>query len=134
MKIDEHISYWISSADHDLDTAESLFAAEKFDWCLFLGHLVLEKALKALYVRDNENKLPPKTHNLVKLAEKTTMSLTMEQKIFLDEVNDFNIETRYPDYKNEFYDRCTKKYAEEYFEKIKEQYKWIKSSLMPAEQ
>ena len=50
-----------------------------------------ESAEKALYVRDNENRLPPKTHNLVKLAEKTTMSLTMEQKIFFDEVNDFNI-------------------------------------------
>lgn len=62
------------------------------------------------------------------------MSLTMSQKMFLDEVNDFNLETRYPDYKHEFYARCTKKYAEEYFEKMKEQYKWIKSLLMPAEQ
>jgi HEPN domain-containing protein len=35
MKIDEHIKYWLNSADHDLDAAESLFAAGKFDWCLF---------------------------------------------------------------------------------------------------
>jgi HEPN domain-containing protein len=35
MKIDEHIKYWLNSADHDLDTAESLFAVGKFDWCLF---------------------------------------------------------------------------------------------------
>jgi len=133
MKIDEHIKYWLNSADHDLDAAESLFAAGKFDWCLFLGHIVLEKALKAHYVKDNDNRLPPKIHNLVKLAEKTTIPLNIEQKIFFDEVNDFNIEIRYPEYKQEFYKLCTKEYAEKYFNKIKEQYKWIKSLLKPEE-
>ncbi len=129
MKIDEHIKYWLNSADHDLDTAESLFSAGKYDWCLFLGHLVLEKGLKAFYVKDNGNRMPPKTHNLVKLAEKTTIPLNAELKLFLDEVNDFNLEVRYPEYKQEFYKTCTKKFAEEYFDKIKEQYKCIKSLL-----
>ena len=129
MKIDEHIKYWLNSADHDLDTAESLFSAGKYDWCLFLGHLVLEKGLKAFYVKDNENRMPPKTHNLVKLAEKTTIPLNAELKLFLDEVNDFNLEVRYPEYKQEFYKICTKKFAEEYLNKIKEHYKWIKSLL-----
>jgi len=46
MKIDEHLKYWLNSADHHLDTAESLLSAGKYDWCLFLGHLVLEKGLK----------------------------------------------------------------------------------------
>jgi HEPN domain-containing protein len=129
MKIDEHIKYWLNSADHDLDTAESLFSAEKYDWCLFLGHLVLEKGLKAFYVKDNENRMPPKTHNLVKLAEKTTIPLNAELKLFLDEVNDFNLEVRYPEYRQEFYKTCTKKFAEEYLHKIMEHYKWIKSLL-----
>ncbi len=129
MKIDEHIKYWLNSADHDLDTAESLFSAGKYDWCLFLGHLVLEKGLKAFYVKDNENRMPPKTHNLVKLAEKTTIPLNAELKFFLDEVNDFNLEVRYPEYKQEFYKTCTKKFTEEYLNKIKEHYKWIKSLL-----
>lgn len=129
MEINEHIRYWLNSADHDLDTAESLFSAGKFDWCLFLGHLVLEKGLKAFYVKDNQNRMPPKTHNLVKLAEKTTIPLNDELKLFLDEVNDFNLEVRYPEYRQEFYKSCTKEFAEEYFDKIKEQYKWIKSLL-----
>ena len=60
MEIEEHIRFWLDGADHDLDAAESLFAAEKFDWCLFLGHLVLEKALKAMYVRDNNSQMPPR--------------------------------------------------------------------------
>ncbi len=129
MKIDDHIEFWLNSADHDLETAESLFSAKKFDWCLFLGHLVLEKALKAFYVKDNENRLPPKTHNLLKLAEETTVPLNDDVKLFLDEVNDFNLEVRYPEYKQEFYKTCTKEFAEEYFKKIKEHYQWIKSLL-----
>lgn len=129
MKLDDHIKYWIDSANHDLDTAESLFKAGKYDWCLFIGHLVLEKALKALYVKDNKNKMPPKTHNLVKLTENTSIKFTDEQKFFLDEVNDFHLEARYPDYRQEFYKLCTKEYAHQYFTKIKENYKWIKSLL-----
>ena len=56
----------------------------------------------------------------------------MDKKVFLDEVNDFNIETRCPEYKQGFYKICTREYAEEYFEKIKEQYRWIKSLLESA--
>jgi hypothetical protein len=40
-----------------------------------------------------------RSHDLVKLAERTNLALTMEQKLFLDEANDLNLEVRYPDYK-----------------------------------
>ena len=46
----KHVRYWIDSADHDLAVAESLFKSEKYDWCLFIAHLVLEKVLKGCYV------------------------------------------------------------------------------------
>ena len=129
MKIEEHIQYWVESAEHDLESAESLYLSGKYDWSLFIGHLVLEKVLKALYVRDNQNQLPPKTHNLVKLAENTNIVLTAEQKFFLDEVNDFNLEVRYPEYMRKFYKKCTKDFAESYFIRIKEMFQWIKSQL-----
>jgi HEPN domain-containing protein len=59
------------------------------------------------------------------------MVLDDEKKLFFDEVNDFNIEIRYPEYKQEFYKTCTKEFAEEYFTKIKEYFEWIKSLLEP---
>ena len=37
------IEYWVDSAVHDLDVAETLFKSGKYDWCLFIAHLVLEK-------------------------------------------------------------------------------------------
>ncbi|NOY69051.1 MAG: HEPN domain-containing protein [Deltaproteobacteria bacterium] len=129
MKIEDHIQYWLDSADNDLDAAKSLFLSKKYDWCLFIGHLVLEKILKAFYVLNNENKIPPKTHNLLKIVRAADVSLSKEQIIFLDEVNDFNLEVRYPEYKREFYKICTREFAEKYFQKIEEFASWLKSRI-----
>ncbi len=123
----EHSRYWITSADHDLETAETLFSSGKYDWCLFICHIVLEKGLKALYVLKHDGEMPPKTHNLVRLAELAETELKEEQIDLLDRINDFNIETRYPDYRLEFYKTCTKEFTSEYFKKAKELYTWIQS-------
>ena len=129
MTINDHIKYWLKSAEHDLETAESLFQSKKYDWCLFLGHLVLEKTIKAIFIKENNNEMPPKTHNLVRLAKVSNVILSEENKFFLDEVNDFNIEVRYPDYKNLFSKRCTQSFTENYFYKIKEFHSWLKSLI-----
>lgn len=129
MKIDDHIKYWLDSAAHDLDVAEHLFQSGKYDWCLFIGHLVLEKTLKALFVFKSNNKVPPKIHNLVKLARLSTMQLSKEEEIFLGDVNDFHLEARYPDYKQKFYKKCTQSFAELYFARIKEFHQWLKSQI-----
>ena len=130
MTKEEYVKYWLDGAAHDLEAAESLFHSKKYDWCLFIGHLVLEKTLKALYVYRIEDELPPKIHNLLRLAELASIPLTEEQQEFLGQVNTFQIESRYPEYRQEFYQRCTKAYAEPYFTHIKELYVWLKS-LMP---
>ena len=125
----EHIKYWVESADHDLDTSYTLLETGKYDWALFVGHLVLEKLLKAVYVQNNNNKIPPKLHNLVRLAEISNIEIDEDRKMVFDKINDFNIEVRYPEYKNEFYKICTKEFAEENINKIKELYQWIKSQI-----
>jgi HEPN domain-containing protein len=91
---------------------------------LFLGHLVIEKVLKALYIRGN-NKLPPKTHNLLRLSECLKITLSEEQMMLLSRINDFNIEARYPDEKDSFHNLCTMEFTKEYLEKINEIYRWL---------
>lgn len=130
MELQEHIQYWVDGADHDLQAANILFANERYDWGLFLAHLVLEKILKALFVQNNQNALPPRTHNLVRLAEHTAVPLSEEQKMFLDEVSDFNMEVRYPEFKREFYKLCTKDFSERYFVRIKEMHEWLQSQIL----
>lgn len=129
MTKEEHIKYWLNSTEHDLDTLEALFDAGKYDWALFVGHLALEKTLKALFVRNNENRIPPKLHNLVRLAELSALNLDEDRKLLLDKINDFHIEVRYPEYKNEFYKICTKEFAQEHIGYIKELHKWLLSQI-----
>ena len=43
----------------------------------------------------------------------------------LDVITTFNIEARYPDYKREFYKRCTKEFASEYNDKIRNLRLWL---------
>jgi len=40
MKKNEHVEYWVNSANGDLTAADTLFKSAKYDWCLFIGHLV----------------------------------------------------------------------------------------------
>lgn len=118
------VKYWADSASHDLEVAESLFKSEKYDWCLFVAHLVLEKILKSCYVK-YKNDFPPKTHDLVKLINLTGIQTEEDTLEFLDSVNTFNISTRYPDEKFKFYKLCTKDFTAENFNRIKEIYKWL---------
>lgn len=129
MNVEDHVTYWLDSAENDLGAAEQLFLSAKYDWCLFVSHLVVEKTLKAYFVYTNDNKIPPRTHNLLKLAESSGLELTDDQKLFLDEVNDFNLEVRYPEYRQEFYKLCTHEFAERYFVKIKGFSEWLTSQI-----
>lgn len=125
----DHINYWLETAAHDLDVAELLFNNGKYDYCLFIGHLILEKVLKAFWVRDNNENTPPKIHNLQKLASQTKLSLTSDKFDFLRIVNEFNIETRYPDFRLKFYEKCTKEFTIEWYGQIKEIYKWLLTQM-----
>ena len=125
MNKSEHISFWIEQAEHDLEIAETLFTARKFDVSLFFGHLALEKLLKAAWVRDNVQDVPPKTHNLIFLIERTRLTSNDEIIKLLRKVNEFNIEARYPDYKFSFYKLCTEEFTTTYLNSIKDTYAWL---------
>lgn len=58
MTKDEIIQYWIDSSEVDFKAMESLFANGHYVWALFTGHLVLEKLLKACYVKMIDIRMP----------------------------------------------------------------------------
>ncbi len=124
----ELISYWLECSASDLKVAEHLFEKGDYHYCLFLGHLVLEKILKALYVQNQDSNAPYR-HSLPLLAQKAGIKLDEYQEAFLEEVTDFNIEARYPDIKLSFFKRCTKEFTQEYFSRIKEFYQWLKAEI-----
>lgn len=124
----EIIKYWVKSSDNDYETMEYLFKGKNYSWALFVGHIVVEKLLKAYYAKNNDVNTPY-IHDLLRIAEKANLNLSKEQKNFLDTLTSFNIKARYDDYKLKFYKMCTKKIAAEYIAKIKEFRVWIKKML-----
>jgi HEPN domain-containing protein len=129
LTIEEHIAYWMESAERNLDSAESIFQSGNYDWCLFIGHLVLEKTLKALFIKTTGKTPPPLIHNLLRLSKLSGIELDEETELFFDLVNSFNLETRYEEYKSEFYKIATKEFTETNLNKIKEKFIWLKSLI-----
>jgi HEPN domain-containing protein len=126
---DKLIKYWTDSSDEDFDTMMTMYESKKFNWALFVGHLMIEKLLKALYVKINDD-YPPYTHNLLRLAEKCNLELTDEQRMFLVAVTAFNINARYDDYKMSFQQICTPEFTTTWIENIKINRQWIKKQII----
>ena len=122
---DKLIEYWITGSDDDYETMIAMFDSKKFSWALFIGHLMIEKLLKAYYVKVKSD-YPPFIHNLLRLAEKAEMSLTDDIKKQLVTITAFNINARYDDYKMSFKKKCTPEFTEEWIDKLKELRTWIK--------
>jgi HEPN domain-containing protein len=130
MKKEDLIKYWVFGSDKDFKAMQNMFKSKDYHWALFIGHLVIEKLLKALFVKVNEeNVAVPKIHDLLSLANRAKLVLTEEQQNILDEITSFNINARYADYKLSFYKKCTKKYSEEKKKDIENIRKWLKKQI-----
>ena len=119
------ISYWQVGSDDAFDTATTLLKTNKYHHALFFCHLALEKQLKARIVSDSKTN-PPPIHNLLQLATHTSLKLSPEQKEQLREINSFNIEARYDDYKLRFYKKATVEYANNWYTITKDILIWLK--------
>lgn len=126
---DKLIKYWSDSSDEDFDTMITMYESKKFNWALFVGHLMIEKLLKALYVKIN-NDYPPFIHNLLRLAEKCDLELTDDQRLFFVTVTAFNINARYDDYKMSFQQKCTPEFTATWIENLKINRQWIKTQIL----
>jgi HEPN domain-containing protein len=122
------IKHWIDDSDEDFETMIVLFDSRKFSWSLFIGHLMIEKLLKAYFVKVNDD-YPPLIHNLLRLAEKSGLQLSDEQVEQLVTITAFNINARYDDYKMSFKNRCTPDYTSEWIDKLKTLRQWIKTLI-----
>lgn len=126
--VEKVVKHWINTSDEDYKAMLDLFASNSFYWALFLGHISIEKLLKAYYVSKNK-KHAPFSHNLYRLAQLNEIEVSEEQADWLDKITSFNINARYNDYKREFYNLCTFDFTKNWIEKITEIRIWIKQML-----
>ncbi len=124
MNKDSTINYWIESAACDEKAMNTLFDNGHYSWALFIGHLVIEKLLKAFYIKNKDLDFPH-IHQLLRIAEEAGLDLADDQKDFLLEVTTFNIKARYADYKSRFQKKATREFTERYIIKIREFHEWL---------
>lgn len=126
--IEKTLFYWLEGAKYDLDVANAMLKSKKYPYALFMGHLSLEKLLKAFVVKYTKTHAPF-THSLPYLAEKSGVKIPEKILIKLREFMEFHFEARYPDANKAFYKKCTKAYASTKLKEIKEVFKWVRAKL-----
>lgn len=123
--VPKHIEYWKTSSEEDFAAAESLLEKGHFRQSLFFAHLAIEKMLKAHVTRQTKD-IPPRIHNLVRLAEIAELKLDPEQTEFLREFSIYQLEGRYPDTEQVRVDLSS---ARDETSRAKEMLIWLKTKL-----
>ena len=116
---------WLAQVDYDLATAEHTLHVGRYIYVIFMSHLALEKMLKAL-VTEETRTLPPRTHNLIDLAQRSKLGLSQTQRDFIGKINNASIVTRYPDDLLEMVVQYPETVAREYLEQTKELIAWLR--------
>ena len=96
MDITRQVEYWRSGASEDWVVAAELVNTGRTRHGLFFAHLALEKLLKAHVCRTTDD-LAPRIHALLRLAERTDLSVSERQRLFLARFDQYQLEGRYPD-------------------------------------
>jgi HEPN domain-containing protein len=119
---------WIATAEYDLETARHMLVSQRYIYVVFMCQLALEKMFKA-HVTEVTRAAPPKTHNLIRLIQKSRLELTQNHLDFVSKINAASIPTRYP----EDIQRAIKDYPEvvarDYLRQTEEILKWLKQRL-----
>jgi HEPN domain-containing protein len=89
------LRYWREGAADDLDAARALLNAGKLRQAGFFVHLAIEKAIKACVVAATRD-IPPRSHDLLMLVQRTGVALSEPQREFLGRAQTYCLEGRYP--------------------------------------
>ena len=116
---------WLAQVDYGIATAEQMLQAGRYIYVIFMSHMALEKALKAL-VTEETQKLPPRTHNLIDLAQRAHVVLSQEQEDFLGKLNNTSVVVRYPDDLAAMVSQYPEAIAQDYLERTKELILWVR--------
>ena len=127
MKKNKEFDMWWNQAMEDLDTAQVNSKAKKYYAAILFCQQSIEKALKALWLKEKSEDLPF-IHDLNLLGKK----LNLPEKFFatLKELTSSYTETRYPDSSNIIPSKkFSKKDAAKYVKNSKMVIKWIKERI-----
>lgn len=116
---------WLRQADYDIETAEFMFNGGRYFYAVFMCHLSIEKALKGLYLKRLQE-IPPKTHNLIYLLNKTGIKPEEHIGKFIVKINEATVVTRYPEELSKLQKDFTRTAVKDMLERSKEVLEWIR--------
>jgi HEPN domain-containing protein len=119
---------WTEQARYDLDTARAMFDSGRYLYVLFCCQQAVEKALKAIIVRRTDD-LPPRLHNLLRLAEIAGIKMESDREDFFGELSGYYIQTRYPEEIESLAQTLDREIAQDALDKTGEAIEWLFSML-----
>lgn len=119
---------WLKMVDYDLTTAKQMFKTGRYVYVIFMCHMAIEKSLKAV-ICEEENKIPPKTHDLIYLVSKGKIKLPADLLDFAGMINNAGVVTRYPEDLSKLISSYPKNKTAEYLSKAQEVIKCIKKDV-----
>jgi HEPN domain-containing protein len=119
---------WVDQAGYDLDTARAMLASGRYLYVLFCCQQAVEKALKAVIVA-RTGALPPRVHNLVRLAEVANVESDRDRLRFLGELSAYYIQSRYPEEIRATGSAISQELAGEVMNNTEQTIQWILSML-----
>ncbi|MCL2717988.1 MAG: HEPN domain-containing protein [Lachnospiraceae bacterium] len=126
----DKVDYWLDLCNEDIITAKWLLKGKRLLHTAYFCHQITEKALKAVVASITEE-IPPKTHDLIKLAKRGNIAsdLSEIQQLFLNNIAQYQIEARYPESKEKIAQTLTDKKCQQYLKETEEFLCWIKRKL-----
>ncbi|MEJ2702225.1 MAG: HEPN domain-containing protein [Sedimentisphaerales bacterium] len=107
---------WLDMVAYDVDTARQMFKTKRYVYVIFMCHLAIEKALKAV-VCEETHKFPPKTHDLILLTNLGRVKFPDDLRNFIGIINNAAVVTRYPEDLSKLVSSYPQDVAQEYLNK-----------------
>ncbi len=116
---------WVDKAEQHLRGASVLLQSGLDPQCVFFCEQAMETLLKAIWVEQASEGVPPRTHDLVSLAKDLGLKLSEQQTEFLRKLAEQYMPTRYADIPVEY----SREAAENYYKNTMELFSWLRQRL-----
>jgi HEPN domain-containing protein len=128
LSTEEKYQYWLSYARNDLETAGIMLNSGRWFYTIFMCQQAIEKLVKGLYllyIDDNVPRLHDINSIFDRFKEKLPEPLSEDRAGLFDNLSQFYLRSRYPDYTHELESSATTERAKSIYEKSREAYQWL---------
>ena len=128
MTAEEKFTYWLETAQYDLDSANAMYSTGRWFYVVFMCQQAIEKLCKGLYTLYLDDNVP-KIHNIKtiisRFKDKLPCIVKDEVLNFFDILSAQYITNRYPDFEKTQTGKTSRNDAFEILTKTREVFAWL---------